>query len=207
MRQSANGAETSPDAQFADLQCLQGLQEIDLRLGNWADGVKVSRRLVERLEPRLAKDDPALVHAKTALGAFLAKGDNWNAAKPILEEAAEYWRKRVPASPADLAGVLVNLAEIARQTGSYARAQTLLEEAVAADRKVLATDDIQLAETVANLAAVQNARGQFAEALANFQEAESICRAPSNANHRRAEELLGTTLLERVDAVQSPAAV
>jgi len=191
----ANHAAANPETQFVDLQCLQGLQEIDLRLGDWTGGVQVSRRLVERLEPRLLKDDPALVRAKTTLAAFLAKTEDWNDAKPLLAEAAKFWRSRVPPAPADLAGVLVNLAEIARQTSNFAEAQSLLEEALAANRKALGPDDIKLAETLSNLAAVQNARGQFAEALANFQDAEEICRKPANVNNRRAEELLGATLL------------
>ncbi len=192
---NAQPNRAKPEMQFVDLQCLQGLQEIDFRLSDWAGGVQVSRQLLDRLTPRLRSDDPALVRAKTTLGAFLAKTDDWNDARPLLNEAAHYWRERTPAAPAELAGVLVNLAEIARQTGSFAQAQALVEEALAADRKTLVPDDIKLAETLSNLAAVQNARGRFAEALPNFQEAEAICRAPTNANNRRAEELLGTTLL------------
>src|SRR5439155_8575992 len=102
----AADAATNPETQFVDLQCLQGLQEIDLQLSDWADGVRVSRRLVERLEPRLVKNDPALVRAKSALGAFLAKTDEWNEAKSLLTDAAEVWRKRVPPAHADLASVL-----------------------------------------------------------------------------------------------------
>ncbi len=160
--------QAKPEMQFVDLQCLQGLQEIDFRLNDWAGGVQVSRRLLDRLTPRLRSDDPALVRAKTTLGAFLAKTDDWNNARPLLTEAAHYWRERTPGALAELAGVLVNLAEIARQTGSFAQAQALVEEALAADRKTLVPDDIKLAETLSNLAAVQNARGRFAEGATEF---------------------------------------
>jgi CHAT domain-containing protein len=186
---------TKPEVKFLDLQCLQGLQEIDMRLGNWPDGVSISQDLLQRLEPRLRADDPAFIRAKTMLGAFLAKNEDWNAARPILEEAAAYWRTRVPLAPADLAGTLVNLAEIARQTGSFTQAQSLLEEALLSYRAVLSSHDVKLADALSNLAAVQNARGQFHEALTNYLEVESICRDPANIDDRRSEELHSTALL------------
>jgi len=189
-------ANSKPEAKFLELQCLQGLQEIDLRLGDWSDGVQISRQLLQRLEPRLRSDDPALIRAQTALGAFLAKTDDWNAARPLLQQAAEFWRARIPPAPAELAGTLVNLAEIARQTGSFAQAQSLLEEALALYRTALSPDDVKLGDTLSNLAAVQNARGQFYEAVTNFREAESVCRALANVDNPRAEELLGATLLD-----------
>ncbi|HEY2881266.1 MAG TPA: tetratricopeptide repeat protein, partial [Pirellulales bacterium] len=174
---------------------LQGLEEIDLHLADWTDGVAVARQLVDRLQARLCADDPALVRANMALGAFLAKADDWQAAQPLLDSAAEFWRKHTPASPADLAGTLLNSAEIARSRGNYAAAQAQLEEAVVAYRTVLAADDLKLADTLSNLAAVQNARGQFRGSLANFTAAAAVCCAPANADDLHAQELLGTLLL------------
>lgn len=177
------------------MQHLQSLQLIYQRLGQWGDGARVTKALVEYRQETMLPDDPAIARAKSALGAFLARGENYTAARPILTEAAAYWRKRTPPAPVELASTLNNLSDVERTLGQVRAAQAALEEAAPLYEQFLAPGDIKLAEVEANLASVLAAQGQFKPALDRYQKAVDVCQKQLGQPSPRTDEVLSTTLL------------
>ncbi len=176
-------------------QYYQSLEAIYPQLNQWDDAIRVMRRLLELREQSMLPDDPNIWRAKSALGAFHGKRDDATSAKPLLVEAAAYWRTRVPAAPMELARALNNLAEVARNNGGYAEALKYLEEAVPICQRIYAVDDVRLAEVYSNLAGVLSAQGRYKAAIDQYRRAVEICRAGGGPATRRAKELLATTLV------------
>jgi CHAT domain-containing protein/tetratricopeptide (TPR) repeat protein len=177
------------------MQYCQSLQAVYQQLNEWDDAIRVTRRLLEHREQTMLPEDPNLWRAKSALGAFYGKRDDATTAKPLLIEAAAYWRSRVPPAPMELARTLNNLAEVARNNGGYAEALKHLEEAVPICQRIYAKDDVRLAEVYSNLAGVLSAQGRYKAAIDQYRQTIEICRAGAGPVTRRAKELLATTLV------------
>lgn len=177
------------------MQHLQSLQLIYQRLGQWSDGARVTKSLVDYRQETMLPDDPAIARAKSALGAFLARAENFLPARPVLTESAAYWRKRTPPAPVELAGTLNNLADVERSLGNVRAAQTALEEAAPLYEQFLPPGDIKLAEIQANLASVLAAQGLFKPALDHYQRAVDVCQKQAGQSALRTDEVLSTTLL------------
>ncbi len=141
-------------------------------------------------------DDPTIWRNKSALGFFYAKLDDAQHARPLLLEAADYWRSRVPAAQTELARTLNNLAEVARNKGGYAEALKYLEEAVPICQRIYAADDVRLAEVYSNLAGVLSAQGRYKAAIDQYRQCDrrfaARVQAPPPTGHA---ELLATTLV------------
>ena len=176
------------------MQYYQNLEAIYQQLNKWDDAIRVTRRLLEHREQSMLPDDPNIWRAKSALGAFYGS-QRRHGAKPLLVEAAAYWRTRVPAAPMELARTLNNLAEVARSNGGYAEALKYLEEAVPICQRIYARDDVRLADVYSNLAGVLSAQGRYKAAIDQYRQAVEICRAGGGPTTRRAKELLATTLV------------
>jgi tetratricopeptide (TPR) repeat protein/predicted Ser/Thr protein kinase len=72
------------------------------------------------------------------------------------------------------ATLLVNLANIARASGSYPEAQQLLEQALDLKQRALGPDHPEIANTLSNLAVVLEAQGVYADALPLHERALAI---------------------------------
>jgi CHAT domain-containing protein len=177
------------------MQYYQSLQAIFQQLNEWDDAIRVTRRLLEHREQTMLPDDPNLWRTKSALGAFYGKRDDATSAKPLLIDAAAYWRGRVPPAPMELARALNNLAEVARNNGGYTEALKHLEEAVPICEQIYAKDDVRLAEVYSNLAGVLSAQGRYKAAIDQYRRTIDICREGAGPTTRRAKELLATTLV------------
>jgi CHAT domain-containing protein len=177
------------------MQYCQSLQAIYQRLGKWPDAIRVTGQLLEYRERTMLPDDPNIWRNKSALGFFYAKLNDGDRAKPLLVEAADYWRGRVPPAPTELARTLNNLAEVVRNQGSFTEALKYLEEAVPICRQIYAPDDLRLAEVYNNLASMLSAQGRYKAAIDQYHQGAEICRSVAGAAAERAKEVLATTLV------------
>ena len=178
------------------MQYYQSLQAIYQQLNLWDEAIRVTQLLLDQRKQTMLPDDPNLWRVKTALGAFYGKRDERDGtqtAKPLLMEAAEYWRGRVPPAPIDLVRTLNNLADVARNSGGYAEALQYLDEAIPICRGIYTENDVRLAEVYGNQAAVLSAQGRYKAAIDLYGQAIDICRREPDA--RRKNELLATTLV------------
>ncbi len=136
---------------------------------------------------------------KSNLGALYGAAQDYEQAKPLLEDAVIYWRTRKPAAPLQLARALNDLAFVERGVGSFDDARRLFQEALRIRQQNLQPDDLRLADTYSNLGLVQSAKGDYAGAVVQLEKAIDIYRR----HGRNAEQALSSALLNQAMAYKS----
>jgi CHAT domain-containing protein/tetratricopeptide (TPR) repeat protein len=184
-------AERAENGTTALMSLLGQLETVYQQMGQFADAIRVGRRLLALRQDRLGKDHPLTESAAADLGALYGAIENYEAAKPLLMDALNYWRRRNPTAPIQLARALNDLGVVEKATGSFNEAQSLFDEALAIRSRVLKPDDLRLAYSLNNLASVYLAKGDYARAISLFDRAIDIHRQRGRA----AEDSLSNTLL------------
>ena len=181
------------------MSLLGQLETVYQQMGQFRDAIRVGKRLLALRQERLGKDHPLTEAASADLGALYGAIENYEEAKPLLTEALNYWRRRNPPAPIQLARALNDLGIVERATGSFAEAQSLFDEALAIRTRILRPDDLRLAYSLNNLASVYLAKGEYAKAISLFDRAIDIYRQRGRA----AEDSLSNTLLNVAMAYKS----
>ncbi len=184
-------AERAENGTTAVMSLLSQLETVDQQMGQYADAIRVERRLLALRQERLGKDHPLTESAAADLGSLYGAMENYEEAKPLLIEALNYWRRRNPPAPIQLARALNDLGVVERATGSFNEAQSLFDEALAIRSRALKPDDLRLAYSLNNLASVYLAKGEYAKAISLFDRAIDLYRLRGRA----ADDSLSNTLL------------
>ena len=180
------------------LSSLKRLRLLYQQTGELSEALRVATRFEELVKQQRGADDIVVVQARAARGQLLAAVGNYEAARPILKEEVEYWR-RAKVEPLKLAHALNDWAAVERGVGNLSAAVEGFREALALREKHLAPDDPDLATSYRNLASVSVSLGQFAQAVELFQRVLEQCRLRGS----RADQLRSSVLLEMAIAFKS----
>ncbi len=161
------------------------------QMGQYREAIPIAKRLVKMRQERLGDEHPLTILAEGNLGGLYGLSDDFEAARPLLAAALQYWRRHNPPAPTQLAQALNDLGVVERATGSFPQARSLFEEALKLRTAVLRSDDLRLAFSINNLASVYLAEGEYAKAISLFDRAIDIY----HRRGRTADDSLCTTLL------------
>ena len=181
------------------MNLLTQLQITYQHAGQFRHAIDAARRLLTLREQRLGKLHPLTVAVRSDLGALYGADEDYESAKPLLVESLDFWRRRDPPAPIQLARVLNDLGVVERAIGSFAEAQTHFDEALAIRQRLLRSDDLRLAYSLNNAASVRLAKGDYAAAIALFDRAIAIYRQRG----RIADDSLSNALLNVAMAYKS----
>ncbi len=161
------------------------------QMGQYREAIPIAQRLANMRQQRLGDEHPLTILAEGNLGALYGLIDNFEAARPLMAAALQFWRRHNPPAPNQLAQALNDLGVVERATGSFPQARSLFEEALKLRTAVLRSDDLRLAYSINNLASVYLAEGEYAKAISLFDRAIDIY----HRRGRTADDSLCTTLL------------
>jgi serine/threonine-protein kinase len=139
------------------------------------DALDMSRRVHPAGHPAVAK-------AMEALGAVQEDRGTYDDAIRTLEEAVRL-RTLAGGAPADLAGALLQLANVHFYAGHYAEAEALNRRVLAMHREIYGPQHPLVAGDLANLGAIQQDTGHYEEAEKYHRQALEITEAFYGADH------------------------
>ena len=163
-------------------------------------------RGTERIARELADEPETRAAMLDAMGrAYFGLGD-YDAARPLLEEALAVRRRLHRGDHADVAASLYHLAYLRRNQSDFAGAEPLYRESLAMRRRLLADAHPDLITSINGLAYALRGRGEHAAAEALYREAIAMGRRAGADSAARAELTvsltgLGATLYGRGDYV------
>ncbi len=173
------------------LAVLGKLQTAYEQLGRHRDAIRIAEKLLALRRAELGEHNRLTMAAQSRLGALYGLAGEFEKARPLLLDAALYWKKLDPPDPLELATVVNDLAVTERATGSYDQAQMLFEKALSIRQRQLPSDDMRVAYSYSNLASVLSPRGDYARAIVLYEQALEIFRKKGQV----ARSALSNTLL------------
>lgn len=191
-------------------QAWTALLEIEGTAGRYASAVELGRH-AEAAVTRLGSPVSLEAPLRNAMGVVLDNLGHYGEAERELLRALEL-RRSEPAEPAvdgpEVAKVLTNLGNLARNRRQYAEALALHREALAIDQRVLGEEHPAIGYHLHNVARLLLVTGERDEALATYQRALAIeidAYGPAHVDVARTRNSLGLLYAADGDAERAAA--